>query len=214
MRVFKSLRKIMKKDILWKCLQSFTRIYAKTSANKQIFIYVCVYVVVWSWVKNQDYTSNHPNFLWFERNWVFATNSDFLITISLEPNAADLRYLKLWILLDQIIWVWNIKGLLNRFLKNSFAINNLINSKTTHLIFEYNTCGVRIYARRSARPKMNIFYYVTKKLRKTIKKKNIIRNAYFRSVQRLFQSSLVYLETLSKSYFLLHTSCPSYHLQH
>jgi len=31
--------------------------------------------------------------------------------MSLEPNVADLRYFKLWILLDQIIWVWNIKGL-------------------------------------------------------------------------------------------------------
>jgi len=30
-----------------------------------------------------------------ERNCVFATNSDFLITISLEPNVADLRYFKL-----------------------------------------------------------------------------------------------------------------------
>ena len=33
------------------------------------------------------------------RNWVFATNSDFLDTIFLEPNVADLRYFKLWILL-------------------------------------------------------------------------------------------------------------------
>ena len=48
------------------------------------------------------------------RNWVFATNSDFLISISLEPNVADLRYFKLWILLDQIIWVWNIKDLQHR----------------------------------------------------------------------------------------------------
>ena len=31
--------------------------------------------------------------VWIEqRNWVFATNSDFLITISLEPNVVDLRY--------------------------------------------------------------------------------------------------------------------------
>ena len=52
-----------------------------------------------------------------QRNWVFATNSDFLITISLEPNVADLRYFKLWILLDQIIWVWNIKGLQHWVLK-------------------------------------------------------------------------------------------------
>jgi len=54
-----------------------------------------------------------------QRNWVFATNSDFLITISLEPNVADLIYFKLWILLDQIIWVWNIKGLQLRVLKIS-----------------------------------------------------------------------------------------------
>ena len=38
-------------------------------------------------------------------------------TISLEPNVADLRYFKLWILLDQIIWVWNIKDLQHRVLK-------------------------------------------------------------------------------------------------
>jgi len=50
-------------------------------------------------------------------NWVFATNSDFLITISLEPNVADLRYFKLLILLDQIIWIWNIKGLQHGVLK-------------------------------------------------------------------------------------------------
>ena len=53
----------------------------------------------------------------YTRNWVFVTNSDFLITISLEPNVADLRYFKLWILLDQIIWVWNIKGLQPRVIK-------------------------------------------------------------------------------------------------
>ena len=41
----------------------------------------------------------------FERNW------------SLEPNVTDLRYFKLWILLDQIIWVWNFKGLQHRVLK-------------------------------------------------------------------------------------------------
>ena len=52
-----------------------------------------------------------------QRNWVFATNSDFLITLSLEPNVADLRYFKLLILLNLIIWVWNIKGLQHRVLK-------------------------------------------------------------------------------------------------
>ena len=38
-----------------------------------------------------------------QRNRVFATNSDFLITISLETNVVDFRYFKLCILLDQII---------------------------------------------------------------------------------------------------------------
>ena len=52
-----------------------------------------------------------------QRNWVFATNSEFLITISLEPKIVDLRYFKLWILLNQIIWVWNVKGLQDRVLK-------------------------------------------------------------------------------------------------
>ena len=33
------------------------------------------------------------------KNWAFATNSDFLIPISLQPNVVDLRYVKLWILL-------------------------------------------------------------------------------------------------------------------
>ena len=42
-----------------------------------------------------------------ERNWVFATNSDFLIPISLQPNVVTLRYFKQWILLDQKICVWN-----------------------------------------------------------------------------------------------------------
>ena len=61
-----------------------------------------------------------------------------LITISLEPNFEDLRYFKLWILLNQIIGVWNIKGLQHRVLKilgfkylillqrlNSFKIINM-----------------------------------------------------------------------------------------
>ena len=38
-----------------------------------------------------------------------ATNSDFLIPISLQPNVVDLRYFKLSILLGQKISVWNIK---------------------------------------------------------------------------------------------------------
>ena len=50
----------------------------------------------------------NPNFSNFSRNWIFATNSNFLFPISLQPN---FRYFKLWILLDQIIKVWDIKGL-------------------------------------------------------------------------------------------------------
>ena len=38
-----------------------------------------------------------------ERNWVFATNSDFLIPISLQFNVVDLRHFKLWNHLHQII---------------------------------------------------------------------------------------------------------------
>ena len=38
-----------------------------------------------------------------KRNSVFATNPNFLIPIFLEPNVLDHRYLKLWILFDQII---------------------------------------------------------------------------------------------------------------
>jgi len=45
--------------------------------------------------------TNSPDFL--QRNWVFATNSDFLIPKTLQPNVADLKYFKLWILFDQII---------------------------------------------------------------------------------------------------------------
>ena len=45
-----------------------------------------------------------------KRNWVVATNSGFLISISLQPNLKDHRYFKLGIMLDQIIKVLNIKG--------------------------------------------------------------------------------------------------------
>ena len=46
-----------------------------------------------------------------ERNWVLATNSDFQIAISLQPDSVNLWYLKL--LLFELKWfiVWNIKGL-------------------------------------------------------------------------------------------------------
>ena len=37
------------------------------------------------------------------KNWFFATNSDFLIPKSLQPNVVDPWYFKLWIMLEQII---------------------------------------------------------------------------------------------------------------
>ena len=52
-----------------------------------------------------------------QRKWVFATSTDFLILIYLQPNVVDLRYFKLRILLDQIIWVWNIKYLHHQVIK-------------------------------------------------------------------------------------------------
>ena len=52
-----------------------------------------------------------------QRNWVFATNSDFLIPISLRPDVVDLRYFKVRTLFDQITVVWNIKGLHHRVAK-------------------------------------------------------------------------------------------------
>ena len=40
----------------------------------------------------------------------FARNSDFLTPVSLQPHVVDLWKFKRWILLDQIVQVWNIKG--------------------------------------------------------------------------------------------------------
>ena len=69
-----------------------------------------------------------------QRNWAFATNSDLLITVSLEPNVAYLRYC-------------NIKGFLHRVLKilwfkylilfqrlNSFAVTELTWGKLIFLL--------------------------------------------------------------------------------
>ena len=42
------------------------------------------------------------SFTFLSRNWVLATNSDFLIPISLNPNIVNLRYFNIRVLLDQI----------------------------------------------------------------------------------------------------------------
>ena len=52
-----------------------------------------------------------------QRNWVFATDFDFTIPIALHPDVVDLLNFKLWILLDQIFLVLNIKGLQNQVVK-------------------------------------------------------------------------------------------------
>ena len=43
------------------------------------------------------------------RKWIFATNSDVIILISLQPDVEDLGYFKIWILLDHIVYAWNIQ---------------------------------------------------------------------------------------------------------
>ena len=66
--------------------------------------------------------TKQPNFLDFlrineiklQRNWVFATNLNFLTPISLQPDGVNLWYFKLRLFdLTELI-VWNIKGLEKR----------------------------------------------------------------------------------------------------
>ena len=52
-----------------------------------------------------------------QKDWVFASNSDFLIPISLQLDVVELYYIVLWILLDQIVKVWNCKGLHHQIAK-------------------------------------------------------------------------------------------------
>ncbi len=59
-----------------------------------------------------------------ETNWVFVTNSDFLIVITLQLNVVDLTYFKLWIQLDQTISVYDIKGL-HRQSAKSLGLENV-----------------------------------------------------------------------------------------
>ena len=84
--------------------------------------------------------------------WVFVTNSDFIITKSLEPNVTDLRYFKLWILLNQIIGVWNIKGLQHRVLK-------ILGFKYLILLHRLNSFRGKLWIRRN----MNFLKNLTRK---------------------------------------------------
>ena len=62
-------------------------------------------------VTNQSDADNSFKFTWKTNIFKNQGNSDFLMPISLQRNVVNLRYFKLWILLDPIILVWNIKGL-------------------------------------------------------------------------------------------------------
>ena len=79
---------------------------------------------------------------WYQRNWFFATNSNFHIPISLRPDGVNLWYFKLRLfnLLVFIVWNWvaKIKGLkiqclwqrLNSFdLAKQAAMNVILKSK-------------------------------------------------------------------------------------
>jgi len=52
-----------------------------------------------------------PNLKKIQRNWVFATNSNLLIPISLQPDGANLWYFKLRLFYLKVLIVWNIEGL-------------------------------------------------------------------------------------------------------
>ena len=81
-----------------------------------------------------------------KRNWVFGPNSDFLITMSLEPNVLDLTYFKLWIMLNQIIRVWNIKGLQDIwFCCNSSNQSKLIEWLTILKISDFSNNIKQVY---------------------------------------------------------------------
>jgi len=54
------------------------------------------------WLYRYNFYTSKTRIYDVKRNWVFVINSDFLIPISLQPNVTNLRYLKLWILFDQI----------------------------------------------------------------------------------------------------------------
>ena len=70
-----------------------------------------------------------------QRNWVFATNSVFVKPISLQPNGVDLRYFKLWIMLDERILVWNIKGVHHQVEKNIVIRKSEFVTKTQFLLY-------------------------------------------------------------------------------
>ena len=61
-----------------------------------------------NYVESKQYTNE--NIGKWKRYWVFYTNSDFLIPITLQPNCIDLRYFQLSIRFNETIKVRNVKG--------------------------------------------------------------------------------------------------------
>ena len=61
-----------------------------------------------NYVKSKQYSNE--NIGKWKRYWVYYTNSNFLIPITLKPNWIDLKYFKLWIWFDEIIKVRNVNG--------------------------------------------------------------------------------------------------------
>ena len=88
-----------------------------------------------------------PPFPTSQKSWVFATNSDFLISISLQPNAVDLRYFKLLILINKITKVWNIKGFHHKVAKilesEYFSLWQKLNSFS--IFISYQPDGVYLW---------------------------------------------------------------------
>ena len=71
--------------------------------------------MVYMWMECPiSYNNKEQGFILSEkiqRSWFFATNSDFLIPISLKPNVVNLWYFKLILFdLTELI-AWNVKGL-------------------------------------------------------------------------------------------------------
>ena len=63
----------------------------------------------WIWRK---LNVKYKNLIFFRlRNWVYATNSNFLINISSQPEGVNLSYFKLWLINLTEIMIWNISGL-------------------------------------------------------------------------------------------------------
>ena len=62
-------------------------------------------------IEKNHFANFDSNKIRLERNWVFATNSTFLIPISLQPDNLNLWYFKLTLFNPTAFIVWNIKGL-------------------------------------------------------------------------------------------------------